>query len=257
MKLDELFWDSNINDLKKGYTYEDENQTYRCLLCGEKYEQGVIYPNKNRLLEAKKAIEIHISEEHSSVFETLLNMDKKYTGLTDHQTELLKMFYDGLSDKQIVEKTSAGSTSTIRNQRFSFREKQKQAKVFLAIMELLEENRTVRKTEDGEKLIPIHGGATMIDERYAITEDEKNSVLKTYFDKSNGLRLKNFPAKEKKKIIVLQEIVSLFDKTRRYTESEINEIIGSIYDDFATIRRYLIEYGFMDRTQNCSEYWVK
>jgi hypothetical protein len=92
---------------------------------------------------------------------------------------------------------------------------------------------------------------------FNITEEEKNTVIRTYFDNTNELRLKNFPAKEKKKIIVLQEITNLFNKTKRYTESEINQIIGSVYDDFATIRRYLIEYGFMDRTQNCSEYWVK
>ncbi len=29
------------------------------------------------------------------------------------------------------------------------------------------------------------------------------------------------------------------------------------YDDNATIRRYLIEYGFLDRSKDCSKYWVK
>jgi len=27
--------------------------------------------------------------------------------------------------------------------------------------------------------------------------------------------------------------------------------------DHATLRRYLIEYGFLERTQDCGTYWVK
>ncbi|WP_236719720.1 DUF2087 domain-containing protein [Neobacillus mesonae] len=34
-------------------------------------------------------------------------------------------------------------------------------------------------------------------------------------------------------------------------------MLKSIYADFATIRRYLIEYGFMDRSKDCMKYWVK
>ncbi|MBJ6950597.1 DUF2087 domain-containing protein, partial [Vibrio cholerae] len=29
------------------------------------------------------------------------------------------------------------------------------------------------------------------------------------------------------------------------------------YPDFVTLRRYLIEYGFLDRTDDGSQYWVK
>ncbi|MEG2739993.1 DUF2087 domain-containing protein, partial [Clostridium sp.] len=30
-----------------------------------------------------------------------------------------------------------------------------------------------------------------------------------------------------------------------------------IYEDYATIRRALVEYGFMKRSNDCSSYWVK
>ena len=36
-----------------------------------------------------------------------------------------------------------------------------------------------------------------------------------------------------------------------------NSVLKLIYEDYATIRRYLIEYGFMERTNDCKEYWVK
>lgn len=83
---------------------------------------------------------MHIQNEHTSMFDYLLNMDKKFTGLTDLQKKMVQFFYMGLNDKEIVKELDGGSTSTIRNHRFTLREKMKQAKVFLALMELSEEN---------------------------------------------------------------------------------------------------------------------
>ena len=72
------------------------------------------------------------------------------------------------------------------------------------------------------------------------------------------LRLKNFPAKEKKKIVVLVEIAGQFRRDVSYTEKEVNALLAEIYpEDYVTLRRYLIEYGFMDRTQNGSAYWLR
>ncbi|MFR2551837.1 MAG: DUF2087 domain-containing protein [Clostridioides difficile] len=41
-----------------------------------------------------------------------------------------------------------------------------------------------------------------------------------------------------------------FERGKKYSEKEVNQILESIYDDFATIRRYLIEYGFMSRNKS-------
>ena len=48
-----------------------------------------------------------------------------------------------------------------------------------------------------------------------------------------------------------------FEPGRDYAEKEINKIIKPIYKDFSTIRRYLIEYGFLTRSADCSVYRVK
>ena len=74
-------------------------------------------------------------------------------------------------------------------------------------------------------------------------------------DKS-GL-LKSYPSREKKKIIVLEEIMKRFEGSVIYSEKEINDILKTVYDDFATIRRALIEYGFLSRSNDCRSYWVK
>lgn len=258
-ELDELFFSSSVEEIKQGYIFNQEKGVYHCLQCGTAFEDGFIYESGTRLMEAKRAITEHIKSDHPAVFEALLNMDKKYTGLTEHQKELLSLFYEGVKDKEIVERTSSSSTSTVRNVRFVLKEKEKQAKVFLSIMELLNEkkqkgNDNIRTNTYSEELVPIHKGATMVDERYSITEKERAEAIKTYFE---GESLRSFPAREKKKIIVLHEIQKHFEQDRKYTEKEVNEILKSIFPDFATLRRYLIEYGFMTRTLDCSEYWIQ
>jgi hypothetical protein len=69
--------------------------------------------------------------------------------------------------------------------------------------------------------------------------------------------LKTFPSREKQKLVILREIVKKFQGERSYNEKELNLILKGIYDDFVTLRRYLIEYGFLDRKADGSEYWLK
>lgn len=253
MTEEEFFWESSVEDLAKGYVYHEESDEFVCLICKQRYENGVIYKRDEMLYEAKKAIIYHINDVHDSMFDYLLSMDKKYTGLSEHQVELLRFFKQGLTDREIVSETGGGSTSTIRNHRFKLKEKQKQAKVFLTIMKLLKSE----KEEVNQHLVTFHKGAKMVDERYATTLEEKEKILSTYFKEGPNGPLETFPSKEKRKIIVLQHILKRFETNKMYSEKEINNILKSIYSDFVTIRRYLIEYGFMNRSKDCSQYWVK
>lgn len=251
----ELFWNASVEEMKNGYIYDSKSGSYICLICGKHFEDGIIYQEDKVFYEAKKYIEVHIKKEHSSMFEYLLNINKKYTGLTDHQKALLLSLKKGLTDKEIASDFGQTSPSTIRNHRFKLREREKQAKVFLAIMSSISEKQTdINTKSDNSKLIEIHKNATMIDDRYAITEDERTKTLETYFNSDGSL--KRFPTKEKKKIVVLQHIAHCFNANKKYTEKEVNTILSRIFDDFATIRRYLIEYGFMERYDDCSYYWI-
>lgn len=258
--LDKLFWNGSIENIKKGYMYNSQKKTYICLICGEEFEEGIIYKQGELLCDAKRAVKNHIEIQHGDMFNYLLNLNKKFTGLSDVQKEILSYFYQGLSDNQIVETQGNGSTSTIRNHRFKFREKQRISKIFIALMELLDEKTSVATNKEStsnkkdDDFVEIHRGATMIDERFAITEQEKNNILDRYI--VNG-RIETLPSKEKRRIIILQYIIEKFKPNREYTEKEVNKIIGEIYDDYVTIRRYFIEYGFMERTKDCSKYWIK
>ncbi|MGI6649635.1 MAG: DUF2087 domain-containing protein [Bacillota bacterium] len=62
---------------------------------------------------------------------------------------------------------------------------------------------------------------------------------------------------EESSLIALREIAQKFQQGRLYREREINEILKQYYDDHITLRRFLIEYGFLARKPDGSQYWLK
>ena len=118
------------------------------------------------------------------------------------------------------------------------------------------QNKKSPKHDDG-KLVDFHPAATSIDDRFAITQAERDDILKRYFGPNNKLLIKSFPAKEKRKIIIMQKIIADFEAGRRYSEKEVNEILKSYYDDYVSVRRAMIQYRFLDRNDDGTEYWVK
>jgi len=250
---------SNVADLKRGWRFDSEKGLYCCLYCPATFEEGQVYPHGELLYAASRMISRHVTDAHGSPFEQLLQLDKRFIGLTDTQKSLLRLMHSGQSSQEIA-RTIGNAASTIRAQRFLFREKARQARLMLALTELLEENdpnKAASEPLSTELFSPIHATAAQIDERFAITAADKASVIKNYVLSTEPLVIKAFPVKEKRKLILLAMIADHFDDNRRYTEKEINELIRPIYADHVTIRRYLIEYGYLDRTPSGSAYWVK
>ncbi len=77
-------------------------------------------------------------------------------------------------------------------------------------------------------------------------ERQRAKVIRDFFD---GDRLKSIPAQRKKRVVVLQHLAGRFDPGRTYPEKEVNEILRHAHDDVATLRRELVDYGFMRRSQ--------
>jgi len=69
-------------------------------------------------------------------------------------------------------------------------------------------------------------------------------VIRDFFD---GERLKSIPAQRKRRVIVLQHLMARFDPERTYPEREVNELLRPAHDDVATLRRELVDYGFLQR----------
>ncbi len=235
----------SIEDLAKGYQFQDYE--YHCLFCSEKYHSDEIYPYEEKLLTAEGRMKRHILSHHESPFHAILQLDKKTTGLTDVQLEMLQHFYEQTPDQEIVDRSNVKSISTVRQHRFKLREKERQAKFFLALMQFV---------NDPEKYM-IHKGAKQVDERYSIEQEDREKVLKTYFKSGLDGGIDAIPSKEKKKLIILQHILKRFEVGISYTEKEVNTILKTVNADYVSLRRHLIEYGFMDRSNDGASYWIK
>jgi predicted transcriptional regulator len=75
-------------------------------------------------------------------------------------------------------------------------------------------------------------------------------VLRDYMEDG---RLKLIPRQWKKREVILRYLVEQFEWDQRYTEREVNEIISRTHDDFATLRRQLIDSRRMARERDV--YW--
>lgn len=247
-----------IEEIKSGYSFDSRTDKYICSICGREFENGEIYKVSDRYFDAGRMAKMHVQNEHADMLDILCSFDKKYTGITENQKELFSMIFSGMTDNEIAKRIGV-APATIRHQRFVFREKAKQAKLYLAIYELAIEGAVGSKklTDKADDIIDVHKGAKMVDDRYFTTKAEEEKIIQTMFSSLEPLKLKAFSPKEKKKIVILKKISEQFDRNKRYSEKELNSILKAIYEDFATVRRYLIEYGFMERTNDCKEYWIK
>lgn len=249
-----MLWNYTMSEILNGYTEKENNMV--CVMCGRQYEKGRIYEMNSSLYDSYGAIRQHIKKDHESIATYLLHQELTLTGISEIQRQILKRIMEGNSDKEISNDLGI-APSTVRNHRFKLREKEKQAKLFLALMNSLE-NETSNTIEKGDTGVieDIHMTATMVDERYNITDKDREKTIATYMDEHGAL--KQFPAKAKKKIILLGEITKNFKRNVEYSEAEVNRVLKRIYEeDYPTIRRALIEYGFMDRSTNCEVYRVK
>jgi len=247
---------ATLTDLKRGYLESDE--AFTCLCCGERIEKGVIYPVGDRLYEARRYIRHHIAAAHGSVFAYLVGLDKWAHGLSDLQRRLLTLFYEGRSDEEIKSVLGAGSLSTIRNHRYILREKERQARVFLAIMELLHERQTGDAGAPGRARTgegPVGAGKERrTRSRGGVGEEQ---ILAKYFPHGPEGPLQHFggstPAKHKR--IIAAAVAQRFVPGRRYSEKEVNAILEPIAEDYVLLRRCLVDFGYLRRLPDGSQYW--
>ena len=66
-------------------------------------------------------------------------------------------------------------------------------------------------------------------------------------------RLVQLPRKRSKRLVVLDHIVQIFEPGVRYSERDVNTALRAFDDDVATLRRYLVDEGFLDRADRA--YW--
>lgn len=76
------------------------------------------------------------------------------------------------------------------------------------------------------------------------TESDRDKTLRHFFKDGE---LVSIPASRRQRVVVLQYLLEQFEPGREYREREVNDLLGSFNEDFATLRRELVDYGYLVR----------
>lgn len=79
---------------------------------------------------------------------------------------------------------------------------------------------------------------------------EERAILSRFF---TGRRLTDVPASRNKRLLVLERLAQEFEPGMRYREREVDFTLQLFYADYAALRRYLVDEGFMTRADGV--YW--
>jgi DNA-binding CsgD family transcriptional regulator len=243
-------YEMEMNELVHGFRRDGIEDAYRCLYCEAAFVEGMVYSVEGGNAEAKMAASLHVERAHGGAFAALLA--RRTAGLPAAQERVLQLVYEGKSDAEIAQALGGKSASTVRNHRFALRKREAESRALLALMRLLD-----RKRPDTPRFIQYPTAVAAQDERAMVSETEAKAVESRHVKAlpEGGIALTGWPKKQKDKLVLLRLISGLFKEGRRYTEKEVNAILAPVWPDHVTIRRYLIEYRFLDRKADCSEYW--
>jgi biotin operon repressor len=105
--------------------------------------------------------------------------------------------------------------------------------------------------------MPVEGGMQMDDKEWIGAlgwSAEDQQVLRDY---TIGAKLKQLPSKRKKTMVILRWLATLFEAGRLYTEAEVNQVIKGVYEkDYVSLRRDLIDMGYLHREPGGGKYWL-
>lgn len=79
---------------------------------------------------------------------------------------------------------------------------------------------------------------------HGAVDPDQAAVLRTFMPSG---RLEQIPAARSKRLVVLDHICRVFEPGVRYPEREVNALIKAFNPDYAALRRYLVDEGFLAR----------
>lgn len=79
---------------------------------------------------------------------------------------------------------------------------------------------------------------------------EQAEVLRHFIEDG---RLTRVPAARSKRLVVLDFLANSFEPGRVYPERDVNARLGAMHRDYAALRRYLVDEGFLERRDGF--YW--
>jgi hypothetical protein len=82
------------------------------------------------------------------------------------------------------------------------------------------------------------------------SDEWERKIFKSYM---NGDVIKQIPTSDKKLHVILKWLADRFEYDVQYPEKQVNEVLKRHHPDCASLRRSLVDYGYMQREKNI--YW--
>ncbi len=86
--------------------------------------------------------------------------------------------------------------------------------------------------------------------------DWSESDKKILRDYTKNEKLVQMPVKDAKALVILRWLATKFEAGKHYTEKQVNAILTVYHEDYATLRRTLVDYGYMRRERGGGDYWL-
>jgi hypothetical protein len=84
-----------------------------------------------------------------------------------------------------------------------------------------------------------------------VTRLDEHPELRVFVDEDG--RLARVPRRRGPRLVLLDALAQEFEIGRHYSEADVNATLRAVHDDVATLRRLLVDEGFLDR--DAGEYW--
>jgi biotin operon repressor len=97
---------------------------------------------------------------------------------------------------------------------------------------------------------------SVADSRWIDALDWPEADKQTLREHTHNRQITALPGKQKKLLVILRWLASLFEENRAYTEAEVNAILSVAYaPDYVGLRRDLVDFKFLGRERDGSKYW--
>lgn len=247
MKKITINTDASVTDLMRGWLDDVTSSARVCVFCGERFGLGHVHRFGAELLTSRAAAARHVLDAHGGAFEAITSTGPAALGIGDAQAIVLRGFHDGDDDPAVAAALGGKALSTVRNHRRNLRIKAAEAKLFLAAMALAEEH-----ADSGKRFVDFGPSLPIRDGRSDVTEDEAARIEKTFLRPDGSLV--RIPPKEKQKLVVLRRVAERFERGRTYNDAEVRSLLGQVHEDYALLRRYLVDYRFIERDPEGTRY---
>ncbi|WP_225049236.1 DUF2087 domain-containing protein [Lacticaseibacillus kribbianus] len=224
---------NTIEDWRRGF--HRERRTLACNYCDA---------HEPLTTAGERALTAHIEAAHGGALAAVLAAPDRANALTPTQQTLLTAFAEGASDRDVAAQLGLAA-GTVRHQKFTFRQKAAQARLYLA------QFTAAFGADAGESsLVAVPAAAAAL----GITEADYAAVIAKHARFGDSLTIA-WPRAEKARVCLCLRLCEEFTPGQHYSGPAVRAVLVAANPDYAILARYLVDYGFLARTPDGRDYW--